>query len=310
MKEEIRRSLLAAGAIAVGFAKAGEIDQKVHEDFINWIREGCHGEMGYLERHIPLRQHTDNVLSGAKTVISLAFDYTPQEWRKGSLPYISSYAYGEDYHMLLRERLKPVVKEFKNIYGGDWRVCIDSAPMAERYWALKSGIGKRGINGAVIVKNSGALNFLVEVLTTLDLEPDPSSEEVCKRCEACVNICPVKALRGDGTMDARRCINYLTIEKRGYFTAQESELINSDSGYLYGCDRCLRACPHNKDFMHTNCAQNIFSNKIKDIMPEDILSLEEEEFKERFKKSPLLYAGYERLRRNALAIKNKSAGNN
>lgn len=309
MKEDIRQSLLKAGAIAVGFAQGGEIDPDVHKDYVEWIGEGRHGEMGYLERHIPLRHHIDHVLQGTKTIISLAFDYSPEEWRENDFPYIAAYAYGEDYHLLLRERLKPVINEFKRIYGGEWRICIDSAPVAERYWALKSGIGKRGLNGSVIVKGAGALSFLVEILTTIELEPDQPSIEFCKGCRACVKICPTQALKGDGTMDARRCINYLTIEKRGDFSREETELINLDSGYLYGCDRCLRICPHNGENIHTNCTQNLFINKIKDLTIEDILSLGVEEFKERFKKSPLFYAGYDRLQRNAMAIKNKSTGN-
>ena len=177
MKEEIRRRLINAGALAVGFAQAGEISPEVHKEYQTWIEEGHQGEMSYLERHLPLRQHTDNVLKEARTVISMAFGYAPKEWQPKSLPVIAVYAYGEDYHLVLREILNPVVKEFQKEYGGKWRICIDSAPMAERFWAVKSGIAKRGINGSVIIHKGGSLCFLVEILTTQSIEADHPSKE-------------------------------------------------------------------------------------------------------------------------------------
>ena len=245
MKEDIRNILLEAGAVAVGFAQAGEIDSEFHEYFTKWIEKGYHGEMAYLERHIPLRHHTDFVLPGAKSVISLAFSYAPKEWRPLDQPMIAAYAYGEDYHKSLRRILKPVVKLFETKYGGNWRICIDSAPVAERFWAMKSGIGKRGLNSCIIVPGCGSLCFLVELLTTIELEPDSPSFSECDRCGLCVAECPAKAIHEDGTFEACKCINYLMIEKRTPLSDEESELISTPPGYLYGCDRCLRICPHN-----------------------------------------------------------------
>lgn len=250
MKEEIRKQLLETGAVAVGFAKAGEIDEATHEYFKNWVGEGYNGEMGYLERHIPLRRHTDYVLPEANTVISLAFSYAPNEWRPLELPMISAYAYGEDYHKTLRRILKPVVRNFEEKYGGRWRICIDSAPVSERYWAVKSGIGYRGLNGCIIVDGCGPLCFLAEILTTLRFPPDESDEAtlhsvMCSRCGKCVESCPTKALQPDGTFIATRCINYLMIEKKTPLTSSEQAIISTPPGYLLGCDRCLRPCPHN-----------------------------------------------------------------
>ncbi|MCH5235490.1 MAG: tRNA epoxyqueuosine(34) reductase QueG [Muribaculaceae bacterium] len=305
MKKKIRETLLKSGAVAVGFAKAGEIDGDANEAFEKWIGEGFHGEISYLERHLPLRKHTDNILPGANTVISIAFSYAPEKWREETKSYIASYAYGEDYHFYLREKLKPIVESFKGEYGGNWRICIDSAPMAERYWALKSGIGKRGLNGAIIVEGCGTLGFLVEILTTNLISPDTPSKEVCDRCGKCVDLCPTKALRGDGTMDARKCINYLTIEKKGEFSEEETKMVSSANGYLFGCDRCLRVCPHNQEISHTKGAINFSNGDLMELGCEDILSIGAQEFKRKFTRTPLAYAGYEKLRRNALAIKTK-----
>lgn len=304
MKEQIRSKLLDSGAIAVGFAKAGEISEEAYKIHENWIGEGCNGEMHYLQRHLSLKQNTDNVMKGAQTVISIAFSYNPEKWREANLPYIASYAYGNDYHIVIREKLSPLMKMFKENYGGNWRICIDSAPIAERYWAIKSGVGKRGVNGAVIVDGCGALCFIVEILTTLVFEPDSPNDGFCNKCGRCVQECPSKALRGDGTMDARKCINYLSIEKKGNFSEEEIKLIKSGKGYFFGCDRCLRVCPHNKE-SYPHHIQKISDSRILELMPDDILSMDEKEFKRIFNRSPLLYAGYEKLIRNANAIKDK-----
>lgn len=299
MKEDIRHTLLQSGASAVGFAEAGEISPSVHHDFTRWIQQGYNGEMQYLERHIPLRKHTDAVLKGAKTVISLAFGYASQENRAIDLPVIASYAYGRDYHIVLREILHPIVKNFQNQYGGKWRICIDSAPLAERYWALKSGIGKRGLNGAVIVKGAGSFCFLVEILTTLEIKPDHPSEDTCEKCGLCISQCPAQAIKNEGILDARKCINYLTIEKKGEFSEQEKEFLKEEEGYLYGCDRCLRICPHNHPKI---CTTGSLFTPLEDILtltPQKIIGMDESEFKTLFSVSPLSYAGYQRLSRNA-----------
>lgn len=314
MKEEIRKILLSSGAQAVGFSKAGEIDIYVHEGYKDWIQKGWHGEMEYLRRHISLRQHTDSVLSGAKTIISLAFSYVPQKYRPINLPSISSYAYGDDYHIILRAILKPFVKEIQLKYGGKWRICIDSAPIAERYWAMKSGIGKRGVNGSIIVEGCGGLCFLVEIITTLDIHADAysdiSSDISCKNCGICKLMCPGKAIKGDGTIDSRKCLNYLTIEKKSELSMEEKEMVSSGSGFLYGCDKCLRVCPHNSQKL-INPTSNFLPNKeILSLTPEKILKMDESTFKTLFSSSPLLYGSYTKLRRNALTIKTRRTGNN
>ena len=298
MKEKIRNILLDSGAVKVGFAQAGEIDSEVNESYSRWVEKGYNGEMGYLQRHIPLRKHTDNVLPEASSVISLAFSYSQTDWRSSRLPLIAAYAYDEDYHIVLREILQPVVKSLQKEFGGKWRICIDSAPVAERYWAMKSGIGKRGLNGSIIVDGCGSFCFLVEILTTLKIEPDISSCENCDGCGNCVRICPGNALLGDGTIDATRCVNYLTIEKRDDFTFEEIEILKKDKGFIFGCDRCLRVCPHNKHISPTSIKNFLLKDDIKYLSHEKLISLDELQFKKQFSRSPLSYAGLSRLKRN------------
>lgn len=310
LKEDIRQQLLAAGAIAVGFSEAGEVDAEVCKDYEKWIGEGCHGEMDYLVRHIPLREHTDNVLKGAQTVISMAFSFYPGEWRDNKLPYISAYSYGKDYHHVIRKLLKPSIKNFEKNYGGKWRLCIDSAPVSERYWALKSGIGRKGLNGSVIVKGAGGFCFLAELLTTLKFSPDSASSDKCLGCLKCIEICPSGALNGDGTIDSRKCINFITIEKKGELNEEEADIIKADSGYLFGCDKCLKVCPHNKFPDEEKKGFNLFSfdNKIKYLTPQELLNMNEKEFKEFFKNSPMLYTGFDKLYRNSLIISKSQEG--
>lgn len=303
MKETTRRMIREAGAVAVGFASAGEIDRDTHEQFCRWVKEGNNGEMDYLERHVPLRQHTDNVMQEAKTVISIAFSYMHGAWRSKDLPGIAAYAAGDDYHIVIRELLFPVINELKSRFGGKWRLCIDSAPVAERYWALKSGIGKKGMNGSVIVPEAGGSCFLAEILTTVEYEPDTPSMESCDECGACIKACPANALNGDGTMKATKCINYLTIEKNSDFSPEESLLLTKGEGQLFGCDICMRVCPHNTGLPPTSIKYFHESEVIKTLTPEKIMELDEENFKNLFPRSPLLYAGLKRLQRNARAIK-------
>lgn len=311
MKEEIRHRLLKSGAVAVGFAKAGDISLFEREDYKGWIDAGFHGEMEYLHRHEELRNHTDSVMPGAKTVISLAFNYEPEEWLGKDSPYISAYAYGKDYHNALREVLRPAISDFKEQYGGEWRICIDTAPVAERYWALKSGIGIRGLNCGVIIEGYGSFIFLAEIMTTLEIPADSQSERQCSKCGECLRECPTKALQGDGRMDSRKCINYLTIEKKSELSEEEIGILKKGPGYLAGCDRCLKVCPYNqgkneltKVFTGHNSRLSAFDlrKEIKELRIDDLQEMGKDEFKKRFKDSPLLYVGLERLQRNARGL--------
>lgn len=307
MKERIRESLLASGAVAVGFAKAGSPDHDVSRKFSEWIEDGCNAGMDYLSRHAELRKNTDNLLPGSKAVISLAFCYAQNDSRDSSLPMIASYAFGKDYHDVIRKRLKPIISLLKDEFGGEWRICVDSAPIEERYWAVKSGIGTVGKNGAVIVAGYGSYCFLAEIITTLEIMPDKPSVGSCIDCYRCVETCPTGAILNDKTIDSRKCFSYLTIEKKGEFNEDEKAILSGyRSGVLFGCDICLNVCPHNKDIKHGCLPEFKEGEMIKNLSVTKILEMDEEEFRNTFRDSSIKRAGLQGLQRNAYLTKEKN----
>lgn len=235
-KSAIVRELTVCGAVRAGFARAGKIDSAAAEEYSRWIAAGCHGTMDYLARHEPLRRSPESVLPGARTVISAAFPYAPRQG--DGHPLVADYALGRDYHAVVRGRLERVAAFIRGNCGALCRVCCDTAPLPERYWAVRAGVGYTGLNHQLYVPGMGAGFFLGEIVTTLELPPDGPVMSECTGCGACVRACPTGALGTGGDFDARKCLSYLTIEYRG-------ELPDGADlhGRVYGCDACRKACP-------------------------------------------------------------------
>ena len=225
------------GAIAVGFSRAGEVDRAVRDAFDAWIRENRHASMGYMARYRNVRFDPRLLLPGARTVISMAFPYRPAGGYHH--PLIADYALGKDYHIVIKERLSRLAEFIEETTGARSRICVDTAPILERYWAAKSGIGFIGRNRQLIVPGAGSGVFLAEIVTTLEIEPDRSADMSCDSCNRCVKACPGRALT-DG-FDARKCLSYLTIEHRDELPAGVKL-----GAHIYGCDECQRVCPHNR----------------------------------------------------------------
>lgn len=231
----LRAMALNAGAVAFGIAKCDQVDEAVINHFQNWLRHGCHGSMDYMERNGDIRLDPAKLLDGAKSIICLAFPYR----QKVHHPNISDYALGQDYHYVLKERAKPLCLKLAEM-GAESRVCVDSAPIFERYWAQKAGLGFIGLNRQLIVPEVGSGVFLCEIITTLELELDTPNDQKCLECGKCFRACPGGALSAQG-LDARKCLSYLTLEHKGEFTSDTPPL----GAYIAGCDICQRVCPHN-----------------------------------------------------------------
>lgn len=235
---DIRRRCLAAGACAVGFARAEAVNAATADHFRRWLARGSHASLDYMARNVDLRLDPRLLLPGAATVISLAFPYRPAGGYHH--PLIADYALGNDYHRVIKSRLGGLCAHLLSHYGALSRVCVDSAPILERYWAVNAGIGFVGSNRQLIIPGIGSGVFLAEVITTLHLHPDLPCTLSCGDCRRCFDACPGKALSPDG-LDARRCRSYLSIE------APEAVATPMPAGaQIVGCDICARVCPHNR----------------------------------------------------------------
>lgn len=279
VKEAIRTALLEAGACRVGFAQAEPVEPEIAESYAKWIAGDNHGEMTYLDRYHDVRNDPRLLLDGARTVISCAFDYRPAVRH----PLFADYALGIDYHEVIRQRLAPVANSLCNRFGGQMRICVDTAPIRERYWAAHAGVGFIGLNGLLIVDGIGSKVFLAEIIWTHDVEPDASRlGENCSQCGACLKACPGHALKGDRTLDARRCNSYLTIEYRGELP-EDLQLYNR----IYGCDICQDVCPYNRTEGTTNIEEFIPSDTLLSLDDEAISRLAPETFNQIFRHSAI-----------------------
>lgn len=242
MLADIRREVFAVGAYACGVVRAMPVTAEAVARYEEWLADGNAGNMDYLGRYGEVRRDPRLLLDGegARTLIVTLFAYQDNVHPAEGVPYIAHYALGQDYHDVLRRRLKTVIGQLRPRFGGKWRVCVDSAPLMERYWAARAGLGVIGDNGCLIVPGMGANFFIATIVTTAQMPTDDPVEGTshCLGCGRCVRACPTGALRCDGSVDARRCISYLTIESHDDIPADIPT-----GNTLYGCDVCRRACP-------------------------------------------------------------------
>jgi epoxyqueuosine reductase len=296
-KQRIQQEALRLGFMSVGFAKADFLE----EDAIrleSYLKNNYHGKMSYLENHFDLRVDPRKLVPNAKSVITLLLNYYPDESQDINSPKIAKYAWGMDYHDVIKEKLKALFAFINQHIGQiDGRGFVDSAPVLERTWANKSGLGWIGKNGNLINKQAGSFFFIATLICDLELEPDPTFKtDHCGTCTRCIDACPTDAIIDNKKIDASKCISYLTIELKDQLIPDAFE--GKMDNWLFGCDVCQDVCPWNR-FSKPHTEQAFTAHKeILNLSSQEWEALEESTFNTLFKHSPLKRSKWKGLQRN------------
>lgn len=299
--DALKAEALRLGFSAFGVARAEAVGARDADALRRWLAGGCHGGMDYMARHEALRLDPRGLLPGAQSVVVVAMNYLPARRMPSGRPQLALYAYGRDYHDILRERLYRLAAALPPTSDASpgVRVCVDTAPLLERYWAAEAGLGWIGRNTCLILPGQGSFFFLGVLLTTcLSDRYDAPIAPRCGHCRKCVAACPTQALGGDCTLDARRCLSYLSIEHRGPIPPELGRRLRP---YIYGCDRCQLVCPHNAQAQPTAEPAFAASEALLDMDGPQWSSLTPERYRTLFAGSAVKRAKYEGLMRNIAA---------
>ena len=292
----IKRKALELGFSSCGISQARFLKEE-EQKFEKWLSNGYQGNMLYLERNIDKRLDPRILVPGSKSVISLTYNYYPPKKLSNKNNFIiSKYAYGRDYHKVLKKKLRQLFYYMKeNIGSIEGRVFVDSAPVHERAWAKLSGLGWIGKNSLLINKNIGSYFFISEIICDLELEYDSPVSNRCGNCTKCIDACPTNAITQAQVIDANKCISYLTIENKD--TIPE-ELKNEMNQSIFGCDICQDICPWNKFSTPHKEKEFLPNKKLKKLRKKDWIELTEETFNLIFEGSAIKRAKYNGLKRN------------
>lgn len=292
----IKSEAARLGFSVCGIAKAETVSTETVEEYNKWIEDGKHGTMQYLQRNCDKRFDPTMLVEGCKSIIVAAMNYMPVKEVEG----IAWYATGKDYHKAIKDRLYLLLQAIKDIREVNGRPFCDSAPVLERYWAVRAGLGWIGRNRQLTVKGKGACFFIGELLVDIELEYDsPVEERYCGECRSCIENCPTGALTSKG-FDARKCLSYLTIEYRGELPENIGEKMKNR---FYGCDCCIKACPHNRFSTPTDIIEFNAKEELLAMGKEQWKGLTKEQYKTLFADSAVERCGYEQLMRNIKALK-------
>ena len=284
-----------------GIAKAVPLDEDARR-LENWLNKGMNGNMHYMENYFDLRIDPSRLVPGARSVITLLKNYYPSEIPEQELK-ISKYAYGKDYHEVLRPRLQSMISALQDKIGQfNGRGFVDSAPVLERAWAQKTGLGWIGKNGNLINKQSGSFYFIATLITDLDLDyDDPMAKDYCGSCTKCIDACPTEAILPGKVINGSKCISYFTIELKDEIIP--SEMKGKFANWMFGCDICQDVCPWNR-FSHPH-HEEAFTPlpEILNLTTKEWEELSEEMFRKLFKFSPLSRSKHKGIQRNIRFLK-------
>lgn len=285
-----------------GISKADFLEEEAPR-LENWLNNNMHGQMSYMANYFDKRLDPRILVPGAKSVISLLLNYYPSETQEDpTAPKISKYAYGKDYHFVIKEKLNELLEYIKeNIGEVDGRVFVDSAPVMDKAWAKKGGLGWVGKNSNLINKNSGSFFFIAELIVDLELEYDGAIKDYCGTCTRCMDACPTDAIIAPYVVDGSKCISYFTIELKENIP---NEVKGKLDNWMFGCDVCQDVCPWNRFSKPNTEKQFLPANELLEMSKNDWQELTEDTFKRVFKDSAVKRTKFSGLTRNINFIKN------
>lgn len=297
LSNQIKAQALALGFQDVGFAKAERLDSEA-KYLEQWLNQQRHGKMGYLENYFDKRVDPRLLVEGAKTVISLSYNYfAEQQQLDETAPKIAMYAYGADYHIVVKEKLEQLLQFIREQSGDiNGRCFVDSAPVLERAWAERSGIGWMGKNTNILTKQKGSYFFLAEIIIDIELPFDSPVKNYCGTCTKCIDACPTEAIIAPYQIDGSKCISYFTIELK-------DEILPSDQrgkfdNWMFGCDVCQQVCPINAQAKPHHEPRFEPHPDLLSMTKKDWLYLQQETFQQLFKHSAVKRTKFAGLKRN------------
>ena len=299
---DIKTRAKTLGFMSCGISKAGFLEEEAPK-LENWLNKKMNGEMSYMQRNFDMRLDPTKIVEGAKSVISLTYNYYSEKTYEDSNFKISKYAHGNDYHSVIKNKLKDLFEYIKEKTGDiNGRVFVDSAPILERAWAKKGGLGWIGKNTNLISKKNGSFFFLCEIILDLELEYDHIETDHCGSCTACIDACPTNAIVEPYVVDGSKCISYYTIELKNNIPDYAK---NTYDDWIFGCDICQDVCPWNR-FSKPH-KEPLFNSgdEFLSISKNDWIEMTKETFNKVFKNSAIKRAGFDGIKRNIEFIKRK-----
>ncbi|MDC7994660.1 tRNA epoxyqueuosine(34) reductase QueG [Altibacter sp. HG106] len=296
----IKKEAKRLGFLSCGVSKAEFLEEEAPR-LEAWLNKQYHGEMGYMENHFDKRLDPTLLVPGAKSVVSLLLNYFPKEQQRDDSYKISKYAYGTDYHFVIKDKLKTLLHYIQETIGAvHGRVFVDSAPVLDKAWAVRSGLGWMGKHSNVLTKQTGSFYFIAELIIDLELEYDTPVTDHCGSCTACIDACPTQAIVQPYVVDGSKCISYATIELK---ESIPSDFSGHMDDWMFGCDVCQDVCPWNR-FSKAH-REPLFQPKpaLLQYSKKEWEELTEEVFQELFRKSAVKRTKYSGLKRNINFLK-------
>ena len=300
----IKNEALRLGFDFCGISKADFLEEEAPL-LEKWLLQNQNGKMAYMQNYFDKRLDPRQLVPGAKSVISLLYNYYTEIEQNPSAPKLSKYAYGRDYHFVVKEKLKELMNYITETIGEiNGRVFVDSAPVMERAWAKKSGMGWIGKNTNLINRQQGSFFFIAEIISDLVLDDDGPIEDFCGTCTRCIDACPTEAIIQPYVVDGSKCISYFTIELKEEIPVSYKEKMDD---WVFGCDVCQDVCPWNRFSKNHREKQFLPSNKLITMNADEWHEITTEVFENLFQESPVMRAGFKGLKRNLNFIKKKTS---